>query len=320
MVDLKPVSKSDRQTPVTNHGFRRQKLLLFIIASVLMHSLGLLFFDVYQRFFLSSKAKVDNKPIEFVIVPEEPSEPPPETEKRAAENSVTENNNEPEKTPTAEELDAEIANEPTSASPTESNSAPKIAPPPQPQPEAAVEPTPPQPEPEPNSEPAEPDVAARLLPNEQPKLPESLPPTPAAPAENSASSLLGGDYQRTLADDGADAFFSPEALAYRDVLDPAQLDAIKDIDLGAYFAEVKRRVKGNWSPSYRAEDYTTFLTFNIQKNGQITGLRVTQSSGSEQVDRESIEAIQNSAPFAPLPGNFPLEALEVKFSFNIYIY
>ncbi|MBE9047311.1 TonB C-terminal domain-containing protein [Pleurocapsales cyanobacterium LEGE 10410] len=357
MVNSKPVIPSDQETPITNQrGFRRQKLLLFIIASVLVHSLGLLVFDLYQRFYPSSQDEIDSKPIEFVVVPEEPREPPPETQKRAAENSVAENNSEPEKTTTAEELDDEIAPEPTSTPPAEPATAPKIASPPQPQPEPIpAEPTPapqpaPQPEPEPTSQPtpepvqdsspvlsgsdsvstpestpqpAEPEsLATRLPPQEPLEVPQSTPaPAPTAPAEeNSASSLLGGNYKRTLADDGADAFFSPEALAYRDVLNPSQLDALKDIDLGAYFAEVKRRVKRNWSPSYRAEEYTTFLTFNIQKNGQITGLRVTQSSGSEQVDRETIEAIQNSAPFAPLPGNFPLEALEVKFSFNIYIY
>ena len=132
--------------------------------------------------------------------------------------------------------------------------------------------------------------------------------------------MLGGDYKQSLANGGGDAFFSEEALTYKSVLTPGQINALKDIDLNAYFAEVKRRVKKNWNPSYRVEDYTTFLTFNIEKNGQITGLRVTQSSGSPEVDRESLEAVQKSAPFAPLPAEFPLEALEVRFSFNIYIY
>ena len=174
-------------------------------------------------------------------------------------------------------------------------------------------PTAPEPEPEPV------DTRLPLEPQPQPEPPQTTPP-PTQPEENSASSLLGGDYQRTLANGGGDAFFSPEALEYESVLNPGQINALKDIDLGPYFDEVRRRVKRNWNPSYRTEEYTTFLTFDIQKNGQITGLRITQSSGSQQVDSESLEAVQNSAPFAPLPPDFPLESLGVRFSFNIYIY
>lgn len=250
---------------------------------------------------------------------------------------------EPEPTPSAAPPEPVAELEPTPpAAPPQPQPEPEIATPPAPPaptppPEPIAEPTPepepaPLPEtdtsneqpvlsgsdaatptPEPPSE-SEPDVATRLPSTTQPE------PAPPNNPNGSAADLLGGDYQRTLANGGGDAFFSPEALAYESVLNPSQIDALKDIDLGPYFDEVKRRVKRNWNPSTRAEEYTTFLTFDIEKNGQITGLRVTQSSGSPQVDRESLAAVQNSAPFAPLPPDFPLESLGVRFSFNIYIY
>ncbi len=363
MVDLKPARQDQRKTPtVTRINSRRQQLLWFILASVLVHSLGLLVLGLYQR----SKPvteEIESKPIEFVVVPEESQTPPPETQKRATENSVAEKNIESEKTALDDQIEDEapVTSAPTPAptpAPTEPVT-PKIAtppppaevtPPPQPAPAPEPEPEPapvPEPEitepatqqppvlsgsdtnqittPEPEPEP-EPDssVATRLPPPKPTEVvpqPEQPPATTSSSEDNnSASSLLGGDYQKTLANGGADAFFSPEALAYKDVLNPGQLNALKDINLGPYFDEVKRRVKRNWNPSYRVEEYTTFLTFNIEKSGQITGLRVTQSSGSEKVDQESLEAVQKSAPFAPLPAEFPLEALEVKFSFNIYIY
>ena len=357
MAEVKSANRDKQETPVKNYsGFRRQQLLLFILASVLIHLLGLVIFSIYQRFHPIAKDKPeDSKPIEFVVVPPEESskQPPPETQKRAAENSVAEKKVEPKKTSTDREIGDDTAPTPASTPLKEPAPAPQIATPPEPEPEPAEPPKPePQPEPQPKPEPKLPENNQPLLSNpdavstskpvpqstpEASPQPEpessvatSLPPkepsqtipksgSEAAPS-NSASSLLGGDYKKTLANGGGDAFFSPEALAYKDVLNPSQLNALKDIDLSDYFAEVKRRVKSNWNPSYGAEEYTTYLSFNIEKNGQITGLKVTQSSGSETVDRESLDAVQNSAPFAPLPPEFPLEALEVQFSFNIYIY
>jgi periplasmic protein TonB len=377
MVKLKSKNQSDRETAdVSYHNFRNQHLLLFILASLFIHSLGLLIFGVYQHRHLANKEKLDSKPIEFVVVPPEKTQdkPPPETQKRAVENSVAEKNTEPKETRATDDLAEKISPRPTP--PPASNNAPKIAsPPPTPlkppvattpkptlstppqaaaPPKAPPKPTPPvksQPTPsstenqppvlsgsdtasvtKPNPKPAQKDdtVATRLPPNSQPteSVPKSVPSQPSTPPSEQnnktgatgAAGLLGGDYQKTLADGGSDAFFSPEALAYEKVLNPNQINALKNIDLSQYFAEIKRRVKSNWQPSYAVEEYTTFLTFEIQKNGQVTGLRVTQSSGSQQVDRESLAAVQNSAPFSPLPPEFPLEALDVEFSFNIYIY
>ena len=321
---IKPAEREDRVTPTANRrNLSLKQLLLLLIVSILVHGLGLLLFALYQRSPITEE-EVESKPIEFVVVPEESEVEPPETEKRATENSVAEPDTEPEET-------------------TQSDTAPIPVPAPEPEPAPAPAPEP-EPEPEPEKPPvndpppvlSDPDPAATPIPEPTPEPssdsvatnippqaitePEPLQTAPGNSSEGSASDLLGGSYERTLANGGGDAFFSPEALEYQSVLNPAQLDALKDIDLGPYFDEVKRRVKSNWNPSYRAEEYTTFLTFDIQKNGQITGLRVTQSSGSEQVDRESLNAVQNSAPFAPLPPDFPLESLGVRFSFNIYIY
>ena len=356
---IKPAEREDRVTPTANRrSLSLKQLLLFLIVSILVHGLGLLLFALYQRSPITEE-EVESKPIEFVVVPEESEVEPPETEKRATENSVAEPDTEPEETTQSDTAPIPVpapepepapapAPEPAPAPPPAPAPVPKSAtsePAPEPEPEPAPAPAPePEPEPEPEKPPvndpppvlSDPDPAATPVPEPTPEPssdsvatnippqaitePEPLQTAPGNSSEGSASDLLGGSYERTLANGGGDAFFSPEALEYQSVLNPAQLDALKDIDLGPYFDEVKRRVKSNWNPSYRAEEYTTFLTFDIQKNGQITGLRVTQSSGSEQVDRESLNAVQNSAPFAPLPPDFPLESLGVRFSFNIYIY
>ena len=434
MVNLKPANQNEQKTPPKNYRrFSLQKLFWFILVSLLVHTLGLLLFVRYINLKPISQEDIESKPVDFVVVPEDPeAEPPPETQNRASENSVAEEEVEPEET---------TENEPSSSTPLPEpapNPNPEPAEPPQPEPapEPVAQPkpapvAPPQPEPEPEPEPVakplpqpepepEPEPVAKPLPQPEPEPelkplpeleplpepepkplpeleplpepepkplpelvtkpepeseplpelepeinkpsidtkpsldsdnsdsnsiakidppasepsetnssptsePESQPPQtnaalPQPDDENSASSLLGGSYSRTLADGGGDAFFSPEALKYNSVLNPAQLDALKDIDLSAYLAEMERRVKPNWNPNHRVDDRSTVLAFSIEKNGQISGLRVTRSSGLPDVDRASMEAVQKSAPFLPLPPEFPLDRLDITFSFNIHIY
>ncbi|MEL6580676.1 MAG: energy transducer TonB, partial [Cyanobacteria bacterium J06621_12] len=166
-------------------------------------------------------------------------------------------------------------------------------------------------------------VATNIPPASQP-IPQPETVLPEKPAvidgvSNSARDLLGGEYEKTLASSG-DAFFSPEALKYDSVLNPEQIKALNGFDLSQYLAALERRVKPNWNPNFRQDDRRTVLSFNIQPDGQITELRVSKSSGLADVDRESLEAVQKSAPFPPLPSDFPLESLEINFSFNINVY
>ena len=172
---------------------------------------------------------------------------------------------------------------------------------------------------------ATPKVATNLPPRPKPIKPSSpsnqSPPTPSPGKKTPAgsASLLGGSYSRSVSEDSGSSFFRPRASASQQAMNSRGLDAREDLDLGPYFAEIKRRVKRNWRPSVPSNNRNTILVFSIQRNGQITGLRVIRSSGSPKVDRESLEAVQKSAPFPPLPQNFPNEQLNIEFNFNIYV-
>ncbi len=178
-----------------------------------------------------------------------------------------------------------------------------------------------------------PPVATRLPPKPKPiessspsTKPPSVPetkPTPSpeqqTPVGSGSASLLGGTYRKTLSEDSGSSFFNPQANASQQARNSSGVDARQDLNLGPYFAEIRRRVKRNWKPSAPYNNRHTVLVFSIQRNGQITGLRIRRSSGSEKIDRESLEAVQKSAPFAALPANFPNEQLDVEFNFNIYV-
>ena len=371
MVNLKPANQSSQTNPIINRrGFSLQQLLWFILASILVHGLGLLMLARYQSFQPIPQEENDAKPIEFVTIPEESeAEPPPETKNRATENSVAEKN-----------LDSESTTDEIPSSP---NSTPdqELAPPPVPPalPEPVAEPTPKPPEPKPVVEPApkppEPKPIAESIPeppepkplaeptpipepskppaNQQPSvlsgtdaastpipqaapsvtkspvatsLPPKIEPTPepsptttpavSKPPENSAASLLGGDYQKTLTNGGGDAFFSPQALSLNTVLDPGQLNALKGFDPNPYLSHIKQKLRPNWNPD-RTQIRSTLLNVEILRNGQIAKLEIARSSGSQEFDLENLATFRKSAPFDPLPPEFPLESFKFKFEFHI---
>ncbi len=370
MVNLKPANQRSQTAPNTNRSsFSLQKLLWFILVSILVHGLGLLMLARYQRFQPTPQEENDSKPIEFVTIPEESeAEPPPETKNRATENSVAEKNLDSESTtddiaPSSTSTpDQQLAPPPVPPAPSEPEPIPEppepkpvaepIPKPPEPEPVAESIPKPPEPKPvaeptpipEPSKTPANQQpsvlsdadanstpipkpapsetkspVATNLPPQIEPTPEPETPQTPTAPTtqpENSAASLLGGDYQKTLANGGGDAFFSPQALALNTVLDPGQLNALKGFDPNPYLSHVKQKLRPNWNPD-RTQIRSTLLNVEILRNGQIAKLEIARSSGSQEFDLENLATFRKSAPFNPLPPEFPLESFKFKFEFHI---
>lgn len=321
MVNLKPANNNNPQAPtIERRAFKAQKLILFVVVSIFVHALGFLLFALYQSPKLSTE-KTDSKPIGFVVVPEEPEVKAPLEAKEVPPKETTEDRestvNPPEEpiAPPPQPVTSPPPAEP--ASPPTNNPAPVLS-----NSDSTATPTPKPTTPEPKSPVVSNEPSQSKVPPESvtPQTTAALPRQPETQPENSASSLLGGDYKKTLANSG-DAFFSPEALEHQAVLNPEQLDALKGIDLSQYAGEINRKISPKWNPSWNPsfrDNRTTVLTFDIQKNGQINELQVSQSSGSEDADREALEAVRKSAPFAPLPPEFPLETLKITSSFEIY--
>ena len=309
MVHLKPKSKSEQEVAIARRGFRFQHLLLFIFGSAISHALIFLLLAKYE-IGKPTEDKVESKPIEFVVVPpeEESPEPPPENN-RAAENSVAEPNVQP--VPTAP--NTEIAEEPATTPPPPSE--------PSPSPEVAAQPEPaPQPEPEPSAEdlipgsdapvnapePEKKETTARD--NVAARLPSETKPESSNSSEGSAADLLGGNYQKTLANSG-DAFFSEEALTHETVLNPGQIDALQDLDLSAYFAKLRRYLEEQ-ERLILEQEYNAIFVVNIQKNGQITIAEIKNRLGPEEYNQRFVKKFQQMSPFPPLPPEFPLESLQ----------
>lgn len=85
-------------------------------------------------------------------------------------------------------------------------------------------------------------------------------------------------------------------------------------DFAPYLLELKRRIQRNIFPPpaftmMGAIDGQFILRFNILPNGTLEVLEVLDSQGHPSLELTSKKAVELSAPFPPLPENFPEEKL-----------
>lgn len=89
---------------------------------------------------------------------------------------------------------------------------------------------------------------------------------------------------------------------------------------GWYVEAVRNRVSSNWLLSTISPNLMTaprlYAEFDIQRDGTITNIRLTQSSGNPEVDRSALRAIQASRPFGALPSDYSGNQIVVSFYFD----
>jgi len=86
---------------------------------------------------------------------------------------------------------------------------------------------------------------------------------------------------------------------------------IANIDYGPYMADIQRHVGRIWRAP---QGYRVGLAFVIHKSGQISNLRITESSGSRQVDDAALNALEASCPLRVPPAG--ADNVEMKMTFE----
>ncbi len=87
-----------------------------------------------------------------------------------------------------------------------------------------------------------------------------------------------------------------------------------------YLQIIINRVSSNWftslvDPGIRGNFQAT-VYFKIYKSGQISDLKIEESSGIRSLDLSALRAIQSSAPFPPLPRDYKEEHLGIHLIFE----
>jgi len=89
-----------------------------------------------------------------------------------------------------------------------------------------------------------------------------------------------------------------------------------------YVASMRARISANWllatvSPNIVSAP-RTYLTFEILRDGTVTNVQITQSSGIPEVDRSALRAILASNPLPALPADYAGSSINVEFYFDFH--
>jgi TonB family protein len=91
---------------------------------------------------------------------------------------------------------------------------------------------------------------------------------------------------------------------------------------GWYVASVRNRISGNWLLSTISPNILTaprlYMTFTILREGTITDVEITQSSGIPEVDRSALRAVLASNPLPTLPSDYAGNRVKVNLYFDFH--
>jgi TonB family protein len=176
--------------------------------------------------------------------------------------------------------------------PPRSNDAPVLPrqqPPPAPArkpPKPEPRPKPQKPKPEPPDNRIDPTTLPKIIPSPREllaqKLAQAAPPAPAA-APGPAGAATG-----------AAAGQAPVGAANVSLEN-------NDFTYNYYLAQLQSRIEGYWTRSPVGNGARAVISFSILSDGKITGVTVRESSGFEAYDLGALHAVEEAAPFPPLP-------------------
>ena len=76
---------------------------------------------------------------------------------------------------------------------------------------------------------------------------------------------------------------------------------LKTDALHIYMVDVKSRIRKAWVPPKGTEAERVLIVFGINKDGTVKNLRLIRPSKTESVNEAAKRAVENAAPFPPLP-------------------
>lgn len=94
------------------------------------------------------------------------------------------------------------------------------------------------------------------------------------------------------------------------------VDAIRQADWGPYMRNLEARIRRNWNPPKGDTSKRVVIYFKISRDGKLLSMNVVKSSGLALADQAAKAAIQQSAPFPPLPPEYKGSNIDIDFTFD----
>ena len=192
----------------------------------------------------------------------------------------------------------------------------------------APEPAKPEPvEPEPvKAEPAKPEpkpetkTASKtrddvpVLPDKTPKKPEKpQPPAPKPPASGGTGNNPAGTAVQGTPDGEAGRRGGPTGNPLGTSGFGSEIAGLDnpDFKFGYYIDQLLGAIDAKWVRPPLGDGVRAIIAFRIERDGSLTGLQVAESSGYNSFDLAALRAVQNAAPFPPLPRAYRQDSLGV---------
>ncbi len=177
---------------------------------------------------------------------------------------------------------------------------------PLPRPKGWNEPAPTAPAPAPTSTKPTPAKPAAPAPVPTP----SKPPTPQKPGTATGSPGLGAEIPKG---DQAGPRGSAAGSASGTSALGSQIATLDNPDFtyGYYIDRLLQTIDANWFPPSVGTQVRAIVHFRILRQGGIDNLEIVESSGINSFDLAALRAVQNSAPFPPLPASYKNPTLGV---------
>jgi TonB family protein len=82
---------------------------------------------------------------------------------------------------------------------------------------------------------------------------------------------------------------------------------LQDLQFLLYYRQVQQKIKDAWIFPGGSNDLTATVDFSIGPDGNLTGVKIGQSSGDPAFDDSVVRAIRKAAPFPPPPDKYRSE-------------
>ena len=90
---------------------------------------------------------------------------------------------------------------------------------------------------------------------------------------------------------------------------------VSDFPFAWYLSRVQAKITERWA-GRALPGQQPVAVFDIGRDGQMSGLAISRSSGNTYYDQAALRAITEANPFPPLPPDFPGTTLRVHLGFN----
>jgi len=87
------------------------------------------------------------------------------------------------------------------------------------------------------------------------------------------------------------------------------------VSYASYMADLQNTVKAAWHPPHDFKTHRAVASFTIHEGGELSDVKLEQSSGIAAFDESALAAVEDAAPFNRLPAGSD-ESIPIRFTFD----